>query len=185
MEKKKTNTLISKLLWLEENLMAFVVLGVTMLLFASVLLRYFSPTAHRYGIGLPTFSWAEEAIRYCLIWITFFAAANAFRRESHFGVDLIFRVKFVKFVKFIRLLNDVGCFIFCGFILYYGIEMVTFNMGGGQISPALKLPLWLVYIIIPFSGGLSMIYIARNFIRKLLTPAEILHMINNTPKEGA
>lgn len=185
MDKKKTNPLISKLLWFEENFMALIVLGVTVLLFVNVLLRYFSPLAHRYGFPLPTFSWAEEAIRYCLIWVTFIAAANAFRRESHFGVDLIFRVKSVKLVKFIRLLNDIGCFIFCGFILYYGVKMVVFNMGGGQISPALKVPLWIVYMVIPISGGLSMAYIVRNFIRKLITPAEILYMINNTPKEGA
>lgn len=184
MDEKKTKPLISKLLWVEENLMALVVLGVTLLLFVNVMLRYFSSVAVHYGFSLPTFSWAEEAIRYCLLWITFFAAANAFRRESHFGVDLIFRVKSAKFVKIIRLLNDVGCFIFSAFILYYGMKMVTFNMGSGQISPAMKVPLWLVYTIIPISGGFSMIYIARNFIRKIITPAEILHKFNNTPQEG-
>ena len=69
--------------------------------------------------------------------------------------------------------------------LFYGIQMVSFNMGGGQISPSLKLPLWLVYSVIPFSGGLSMIFIARNFIRKLRTPAEVLHQYNNTSQGGA
>ena len=75
----------------------------------NVVLRY----ANRYFVELPTISWAEEAIRYGIIWTTFLAAANAFRRESHFGVDIIFRVKSAPFVKFIRLLDDVGAFVFC------------------------------------------------------------------------
>ena len=186
MDKKKARSLSERLIWIEENLMALIVLAVTVVLFINVLLRYFSGFFRvNLGIVLPSISWAEEAIRYCIIWITFLAAANAFRRESHFGVDLIFRVKSPSFVKFIRLLNDVGCFVFCAFVLYYGIKMVTFNMGTGQVSPTMKIPFWMVYSVIPFSGGLSMVYIARNFIRKLRTPAEILSKYNNTPTEGA
>lgn len=180
MNEKQTKTLADKLVWLEDNILALIVFAITILLFVNVILRY----ASRY-MTLPTISWAEEAIRYGIIWTTFLAAANAFRRESHFGVDVIFRVKSASFVKLIRLLDDAGCFIFCGFVLYYGIQMVTFNMGGGQISPSLKLPLWLVYSVIPFSGGLSMIFIARNFIRKLKTPAEVLCQYNNTSQGGA
>ena len=181
MTEKKKRSLSETLLWVEENLMAVIVLAVTVLLFINVILRYLSPHIP----SLPRISWAEEAIRYGIIWVTFLAAANAFRRESHFGVDLIFRAKSANFVKMIRLLDDVGCFLFCGFVFYYGLKMVTFNMGGGQISPSLKLPLWMVYSIIPISGGLSMLYIVRNFIRKLKTPSEIIHADNNTPTEGA
>jgi len=185
MEEKRPSLLSEKLIWIEEHIMGCIVMAVTLLLFVNVVVRYVkTPLMETTGIVLPTISWAEEAIRYGIIWITFIAAANAFRRESHFGVDLIFRVKSAAFVKFVRLLGDVGSFVFCGFVLYYGIQMVTFNMGGGQISPSLKLPLWLVYSVIPFSGGLSMLYIIRNFIRKLKTPAAILHEYNNTPIEG-
>lgn len=186
MNEKKTKTVPAKLLWLEENLMALIVFAVTILLFVNVLLRYFGPIIQaNSGVKLPTISWAEEAIRYGIIWITFLAAANAFRRESHFGVDLIFRMKSAKLGKAVRLFNDACCFIFCGFVCYYGVQMVLFNMGSGQVSPSMKLPFWMVYTVIPFSGGLSMLYIARNFIRKVITPAEVLHMYNNTPTEGA
>ncbi len=186
MNEKKTRSLTDRLIWFEENLMALIVFFITALLFVNVLIRYLTvPLYQTFSIKLPTISWAEEAIRYSIIWITFIAASNAFRRESHFGVDLIFRIKSAKLVKIVRLIDDIGAFIFCGFVLVYGIQMVTFNMSGGQISPALKLPLWLVYLIVPVSGGVSMLYIARNFIRKLKTPAEVLHTINNTSQEGA
>ncbi len=185
MEERKPKTIPAKLLWLEENLMALIVFAVTILLFVSVLLRYFSSFFKlQLGITLPTISWAEEAIRYGIIWITFLAAANAFRRESHFGVDLIFRMKSAKLGKAVRLFNDICCFVFCGFVCYYGAKMVLFNLGTGQISPSMKLPFWLVYTVIPFSGGLSMLYIARNFVRKIITPAEVLHCYNNTTTEG-
>lgn len=185
MDEKRPKSLTARLIWLEENIMGLIVLAVTLLLFVNVVMRYITvPLYNLTGFKLPALSWAEEAIRYGIIWITFLAAANAFRRESHFGVDLILRVKSEKFVKAIRLLNDVGCFIFCGFVLYYGVKMVQFNMANGQISPSLRLPFWMVYCVIPFSGGLSMLYIARNFIRKLRTPAEVLHQYNNTSAKG-
>ena len=181
MDERKTKTLKERLVWLEDNILAIIVFAITILLFVNVVLRY----ASRYFVTLPTISWAEEAIRYGIIWTTFLAAANAFRRESHFGVDLVVRVNSAPFVKFIRLLDDIGAFVFCGFVFYYGIKMVTFNMSGGQISPSLKLPLWMVYSIIPISGGMSLIFIVRNFIKKLKTPAEVLHAHNNTSQEGA
>ena len=58
--------------------------------------------------------------------------------------------------------------------------MVIFNMGTGQTSPAMQIELWKIYLVIPISGVISMIYIARNFIRKVITPADVLNQINNT-----
>ena len=83
MEEKKNKTLTDKLIWLEDNILALIVLAITILLFVNVILRY----ASRYAV-LPTISWAEEAIRYGIIWTTFLAAANAFRRESHFSGEV-------------------------------------------------------------------------------------------------
>lgn len=165
--KKTSETLVR----IEEVLIGLVVLGVTVLLFVNAVLRY--------GFDSSLY-WAEEFIRYALIWITFIGSAIAFRNESHFGVDLILRVKSEKFVKAVRLLNDIICFIFCGFVAYYGYKMVVFNMGTGQTSPAMQIELWKVYLIIPLSGVVSMVYIVRNFIRKIITSADVLNQINNT-----
>lgn len=174
-ERKPVRSFLGKLRFVEDNVTAIIVLFATLLLFVNVIMRY---------VFRNSFYWAEELIRYILIWISFIGAAIAFRNESHFGVDLIFRVKSAAFAKAVRLINDIGCFVFCGFVCYYGLKMVTFNMGTGQISPAMQIPLWQVYLIIPLSGFVSMFYIAANFIRKIKTPAEVLHQITNTPQEG-
>ena len=42
MDKKKARSLSERLIWIEENLMALIVLAVTVVLFINVLLRYFS-----------------------------------------------------------------------------------------------------------------------------------------------
>lgn len=41
MDKKKARSLSERLIWIEENLMALIVLAVTVVLFINVLLRYF------------------------------------------------------------------------------------------------------------------------------------------------
>ena len=73
--------------------------------------------------------------------------------------------------------SDPKAVLLIKYIGYKDVEKV--------VSPTMKIPFWMVYSVIPFSGGLSMVYIARNFIRKLRTPAEILSKYNNTPTEGA
>lgn len=175
MDARQTKKTIDGLKKGEEIITGLIVLGVTLFLFINAVLRY--------GFN-SSLSWAEEFIRYVMIWISFIGATIAFRNESHFGVDLIFRLKSVKLVKMVRLINDLGCFIFCGFVAYYGFKMVTFNMGTAQTSPALQIALWKVYSVIPLSGAVSMLYILRNFIRKVKTPAEVLHVLNNTNRNG-
>jgi len=49
-------------------------------LFVNVLLRYFFRAAT---------SWAEEAIRYTIVWITFLSCSLCARRGSHPGIDIV------------------------------------------------------------------------------------------------
>lgn len=95
MEERKTKTLTERLVWLEDNILAIIVFAITILLFVNVVLRY----ANRYFVELPTISWAEEAIRYGIIWTTFLAAANAFRLRKPFWCRYYFSSEIGPFCK--------------------------------------------------------------------------------------
>jgi C4-dicarboxylate transporter DctQ subunit len=134
---------------LEENSIALLLLVTTAILFINVILRYF------FKMSL---FWVEEFIRYAMIWISFVGAAVCFRRGIHFGVDLILRVKSRFFVRAVRIVIETACFVFCGFLLKYSVDLVLFSREMGQISPAMRVPLWVIYIIIPLTSLLALLY---------------------------
>ncbi|MDR1649459.1 MAG: TRAP transporter small permease [Synergistaceae bacterium] len=133
----------------EENFIAVVLVCSTGVLFMNVVLRYF--------FKMSTI-WAEEFIRYSMIWISFIGSAVCFRKGIHFGVDLILRVKSKSFVRAVKIFIEAVCLAFCCFLLKYSVDLVLFSKGTGQISPAMQVPLWAVYAVIPFSAALGAIY---------------------------
>jgi C4-dicarboxylate transporter DctQ subunit len=133
----------------EESFIAIVLLCSTGVLFMNVVLRYF--------FRMSTI-WAEEFIRYSMIWISFIGSAVCFRKGIHFGVDLILRVKSRLFVRVVKIFIETACLAFCCFLLKYSFDLVLFTKGTGQISPAMQVPLWMVYTVIPFSAALAVLY---------------------------
>lgn len=163
------------LLGIETYFMVVLLLLATAVLFANVVLRslsyglsvaegWFQPGGMVNSIQflrtyIHSLPWAEELIRYCMIWISFFAAAACFRGGLHYGVDLLLRVKNKVFNRCLKVFIELCCAAFSAFLLIYGTQMVLFNMSSGsQVSPAMGIPTWFVYLIMPISGGLTMIY---------------------------
>jgi C4-dicarboxylate transporter DctQ subunit len=133
----------------EESFIAIVLLCSTSVLFMNVVLRYF--------FRMSTI-WAEEFIRYSMIWISFIGSAVCFRKGIHFGVDLILRVKSRLFVRGVKIFIETACLAFCCFLLKYSLDLVLFTKGTRQISLAMQVPLWTVYAVIPFSAALGVLY---------------------------
>jgi len=44
--------------------------------------------------------------------------------------------------------------IFTGSISFFGARWVLFIYGTGQVSPDMEMPMWIVYLAIPFGSGL-------------------------------
>ncbi|MDR2174634.1 MAG: TRAP transporter small permease [Synergistaceae bacterium] len=133
----------------EESFIAIVLLCSVGVLFVNVVLRY--------CFRMSMF-WAEEFIRYSIIWISFIGSAACFRKGIHFGVDLILRVKSGLFVRVVKIFIETACLVFCCFLLKYSFDLVLFTKGTGQISPAMQVPLWMIYTVIPFSAALGTLY---------------------------
>ncbi len=104
-------------------------------------------------------SWTEELSRFCLMWLAILGAAYITGRREHIEIDYFFD-KFSKankrkldyFVETLILVFAVVVLIIGGAYLMY----MTFYLE--QKSPALQVPLGLVYSILPLSGILMVIY---------------------------
>ena len=94
--------------------------------------------------------WSEELARFMLVWLSFLGASTAYKRGLHPGVDVFTSRLPPPFQKACtHLVHIVSLALFIVMIIYgAGFAYVI----RAQISPALYLPKWTVFAIIPVSG---------------------------------
>ena len=124
------------------------------LMVINVLWQVFS----RYLLANPS-SFTDELARYLMIWVGVLGAAYVAGKGNHVAITY-FSEKFspsnLKRVTFAINLIIMG-FAFLG-MLIGGLRLVYITLILEQLSPSLKIPLGLVYAIIPLSGMLIIFY---------------------------
>lgn len=149
-------------LWLNrtsEAVCCGVLLAMTVVVVLQVICRYLLGAA---------LTWSEEFARFGLVWITFLGAGIALRRRAHVGVQAIVELFSPGVRKIVQVLT---IFTVVGFLLiatFKGMELALFNMK--QYSPAMGLPMGLVYLAIP-SGCLVLIIQLAEQLLDLLRPS--------------
>ena len=131
----------------------------------SIVVIMISVIGRRLG-NAPT--WSEEVVRYCIIWVTFIGSAICFRRQSHFGVDVIKKINNKYFQKLIEVFVWVSSVIFAVFLVHRGYDFSMFVLKLGQKTAALKMPIAMVYISVPIGGFLILIHLVEVFLDKIL-----------------
>jgi TRAP-type C4-dicarboxylate transport system permease small subunit len=109
----------------------------------------------RYGLNHSLF-WSEELARYLLVWLTFLGASVAYRRNVHPSIDIIYAQMPVSVQRMISIFIHFVSTVLFGIMIIYGIQFSYFVRL--QISPALNLPKWMVFSVIPLSGIIFMIH---------------------------
>jgi TRAP-type C4-dicarboxylate transport system permease small subunit len=112
----------------------------------------------RYFLGSPS-SFTDELARYLMIWIGILGAAYVSGKNMHIAIDVIPSRLNPKARKKLKLLVR-GCIILFCFtaMVVGGSRLVYITYVLDQFSAALKVPLALVYSVIPLSGLLIIYY---------------------------
>ncbi|MFX0555779.1 TRAP transporter small permease [Maribacter sp. CXY002] len=112
----------------------------------------------RYVTGDPS-SFTDELARYLMIWIGVLGAAYVSGRNLHVAIDILPTRASLKTQKRLRVIVTILVILFVLFAFVIGgSRLVYISYVLGQQSPALQVPLAVVYIIIPISGLLIMYY---------------------------
>jgi TRAP-type C4-dicarboxylate transport system permease small subunit len=109
----------------------------------------------RYGFNQSLF-WSEELARYFLVWLSFLGASVAYRRKAHPGIDVLQKKMPRVLQKKCRIVVHLVSLAIFAVMIYFGCRFAYFVRL--QISPALYLPKWIVFIIIPLSGSILTIH---------------------------
>ena len=112
----------------------------------------------RYALGNQA-SWTEELARFLLIWIGVLGAAYASGEKMHLSIDLLKPKLNEQNKKRIDVFIKLLIISFAFFIMVIGgSRLIYITNVLGQISPALNVPMYVVYGVLPLSGLLIIYY---------------------------
>lgn len=137
--------------------------GVLVALFIATVLTVTWQVIGRYVLEAPN-SATEEIARFLLIWLGTLSAAYAFARRMHVGVDLISaRMGEASRTLLARMIWLICAIFALSVMVYGGGLLVNITRTLGQTSPAMGLPMWTIYTVMPLSG-LIIAYFAISFL---------------------
>lgn len=112
--------------------------------------------------------WSEELARYLLIWLTFLGATSAYYRQVHPGIDILTgRLAGITRKASVLTVHFVSLTLFW-VMIYHGSVFAHFVRL--QITPAMGLPKWIVFSIIPFSGTIFLLHCLALIALELVRP---------------
>lgn len=112
----------------------------------------------RYIVKSPS-SFTDELARFLLIWVGLLGSAYALGKKKHLAIDLLPSKLSGKPKRALNVFISVLVISFAFLVLVVGgIRLVYITFTLNQISPALGIPVAYVYLVLPFSGILMILY---------------------------
>ena len=128
-----------------------------------MLITIFSQVVTRYGFGY-TPEWSEELARYLFVYVVFLGSALIMGESGHLAVEFLpTRYKGTAFGRFLAMLSLFCGYLFVLILLVQGTKMtevMTF-----QESPGMGISMSFIYVVIPVSAVLMLLYLIRDTIR--------------------
>lgn len=113
------------------------------------------------GVSTP---WTEELTRYVFIWVVFLGMSIGFRKVESPRVTFIQKY-FPSYFEFVFLwiyfIGSIGFFLF---MIVYGYQFSQQQLITSETSSVLKLPVWIIGSVVPFSGVIGLINVIQSML---------------------
>ena len=145
---------------LEEKVLVISLIFTVCLIFLQVVMRY---------VFNNSFSWSEELARYVFIWQCWLGTSLAFREKRHIKITIIEdALKSEKAKAWFRQIGHITMIIFCVIVVKYGWDVCSAQIQLGRVSAGTKIPMWILYLCLPFSNLVVMLRIIGESVSDLL-----------------
>ena len=143
------------------------VLGVSLIIIMSVMVaNVLWQVFTRYVLGTPS-SFTDELARYLMIWVGVLGAAYVSGKNMHVAIDVLSSKLNSANKKILsRIVNVIIIAFVLSAMVIGGIRLVYLTYILEQHSPALQIPLALVYLVLPLSGLLIIFYKTSDLLNK-------------------
>lgn len=134
------------------------VLAVTMPLTVLMLVCVIWQVAARYALNVST-STTDEIARFAFIWVSLLGATYVLGNRGHIAITGLVDLLPGRARRGMELVIGALVAAFAVSVLAGGgwlLVSKAFTLG--QVTPALRLPMWMVYVVIPVSGVLTLVY---------------------------
>ena len=130
----KKDSFLGKLVYgydkLEEYVLCASLVLTTLIIFVQVIMR---------SVFNSSLTWSEELTRYIFIWQIWMGVSIAQKDKAHIKVDVIATILLIAFNIF---------------LVTSGIDLVQQMITRGNVSSAMRMPMWIVYIVLPLASGI-------------------------------
>ncbi len=133
--------------------------GLVIMVAAVVLLQVLM----RYLFAYPN-PWSEEVSRFCFIWVSLLGASLAVEHRAHFGFDQVTKALAPRAKRVVETFARAVVLLFALLLIATGIVLMDLTMG--ERSPALNLPVALVYAAAPVSGVLMVVHMVTGWVKE-------------------
>lgn len=149
---------------LEKPILIIGLLGAILLISFQSLGRYilskFMP-----DVSVPV--WTEELARFLFIWASYMAIPLTIRLRNNIRVDIIYDKLPAKLQGMTWIIVDLAFLSLAAVVFYTSTGYVEMQMEFEQYSPALRIPYYIPYLVLPLAFGLMMLRLIQDIIRQV------------------
>ena len=107
--------------------------------------------------GVPALSWAEEMARYAWIVTVFLSLPFTIRTNTTLKVTALVEAFPWKVTNIITIIVDIVTAAALGILAYASLSVIGTVQSSGAESPAMEIPLWIMYVIIFIGFALGVV----------------------------
>jgi len=135
---------------------------IIMAMFGLLVLVVFGQVIARFVFNDP-FRWSEELARYLQVWMIILTSSICIREGTHLAVD--YATHILPFVcrKLLKLLVLLLMMFYLIIVIVYGARIVSVITR--QVSPAMQIPIYIVYLAVPIGGFLMFVEALISFFK--------------------
>jgi len=128
----------------EEIVLVYTLMLMVAVIFFQVVMRY---------VFNNSLSWSEEFVRYLFIWQVFLSSSLGVKNNDQIRIDILpKKLKSYKSREMLELFCNAALIILYVVVLIYSFRHVQNTLVKGVTSAAMLLPMYLVYLSVPFSS---------------------------------
>jgi len=149
---------MKKNMFIEEWIVAILVIVMVLMVTAQVLSRYILHTS---------LSHTEELVRYLFVWATFLGIAAAAYRNRHLSIAVSQSLMPSRYLKWAGRATAIGALLFAITIIFFGVRVVLLQFGTRQTTAALGMPMWIIGLAIPVCSALLVLHLILGAVKAM------------------
>ena len=114
--------------------------------------------------------------RYLFVWMTFISISYGIKMRKHVKIEAALSL-FPKSIRpLVVIIGDIFSLVWCVFVTVVGFNLIGKVVRSGQISPALSVPMWLIYLAPCIGYALSTIRCIQTIVLRVKNYKEGVEM---------